>query len=109
VPTSIFTRNGDNSKAYRKKYITRSFIISTFDNDEYKCKPTSEKAHLICVVFARQFFCTAVLSMTVREEEDILGKTPHGWILFDKVMVLQSGIQGVPSRRQKSDPMAILC
>jgi hypothetical protein len=67
------------------------------------------KAHLICIVFARQFFCAAVLSMTVGEEEDIVGKTPHGRILFDKVMVLQFGIQGVPSRRQKSDSIAILC
>jgi hypothetical protein len=47
--------------------------------------------------------------MTVGEEEDIVGKTPHGRILFDKVMVLQFGIQGVPSRRQKSDSIAILC
>ena len=39
--------------------------------------------------------------MIVREEEDVLGKAPHGRILFDKVMVLQFGIQSVPLREIK--------
>jgi hypothetical protein len=54
------------------------------------------KAHLVCVVFAGRLFCTTVLSMTVREEEDVFGKTPHGRILLDKVMVFQFGIQSMP-------------
>jgi hypothetical protein len=45
--------------------------------------------------------------VTVGEEEDIAGKTPYRRILFDKVMILQSGIQGIPLKRQKSDPIAI--
>jgi hypothetical protein len=71
-------------------------------------KARVRKTHLICIIFARRFVCTAVLSMAMGEEEDIVGKTPHGRILFDKVMVLQFGIQGVPSRRQKSDLITIL-
>jgi hypothetical protein len=31
----------------------------------------------------------------MREEENVLGKTPHGRILLDKVMILQFGIQRV--------------
>ena len=64
-------------------------------------KASVRKSNLICIVFACQFFCTAVLSVTVGEEEDIIGKTPHGRILFDKVMVLQFGIQGIPSSRSQ--------
>jgi hypothetical protein len=83
----------------RKRYKTRSRIISTFtiEDEGGQHRIFDDRAYLIYVELAcRIFSISVVLRMVMIKEKQILLETPHIWIIFHQLIVNQIRIESLP-------------
>lgn len=69
--------------------------MATFQSQFFFRCYDHESTYFIGVVFTRCVVASIVLFVLVSDEENIFLHSSHVWILADKVMVFELGIEGV--------------